>query len=62
VALAGRQARLLGIGLLIKDNIAVEEEVLEQTYEGKPYEYPLVRVFEIAMTGRSGGCACIWTG
>lgn len=41
------KSRPLGIGLLVKDDIAVEEEVLEQTYEGRPYEYPLVRVFEI---------------
>jgi hypothetical protein len=38
--------------LLVKDNVAVEEEVLEQTYEGRPYEYPLVRVFEIGDDGK----------
>jgi ketosteroid isomerase-like protein len=42
----------LGIGLLVKDNAAVEEEVLEQTYEGRPYDYPLVRVFEIGDDGK----------
>ena len=28
------------------------EEVLEQTYEDRPYEYPLVRVFEIGDDGK----------
>jgi hypothetical protein len=46
------KSRPLGIGLLVKDNVAVEEEVLEQTYEGRPYEYPLVRVFEIGDDGK----------
>ncbi len=46
------QSRPLGVGLLIKDGVAVEEEVLEQTYEGRPYEYPLVRVFEIGDDGK----------
>ncbi len=46
------KSRPLGIGLLVKDNVAVEEEVLEQTYEGRPYEYSLVRVFEIGDDGK----------
>ncbi len=41
------KSRPSGIGLLVKDNVAVEEEVLEQSYEGRPYEYPVVRVFEV---------------
>ena len=46
------KSRPLGIRLLIKDNVAVREEVLEQTYEGRPYEYPLVQVFEIDDDGK----------
>jgi hypothetical protein len=40
-----------GVNLLVKDNIAIEEEVLEQSYEGIPYQYPLVRIFEVDENG-----------
>jgi ketosteroid isomerase-like protein len=46
------KSRPSGIGLLAQGNVAVEEEILEQTYEGRPYEYPLVRVFEIGDDGK----------
>ena len=46
------KSRPSGIGLLIQGNVAVEEEILEQTYEGRPYEYPLVRVFETDDDGK----------
>jgi len=42
----------MGIGLLINDNVAAEEEVLEQTCEGRPYECPPVRVFEVGDDGK----------
>ncbi len=45
-------SRPLGIGLVVKDNTAIMEEVLEETYMGRPYEVPVVRVFEIGDDGK----------
>ena len=41
-----------GVGVLTHEGIVVEEEVVEQTFEGRRYSYPLVRVFEINDDGR----------
>ena len=46
------RARREGIGLLVADNVAVEEEVLRQSYRGVEYEYPVVRIFEIDESGK----------
>jgi hypothetical protein len=41
------RTRPAGIGLVVIDNLAIEEATVEEEYEGIRYEYPCVRIFEL---------------
>ena len=41
------RTRPSGIGLLVKDDVAVNETVIEETFEGVRCEYPCLTVFEL---------------
>lgn len=43
--------RQFGVGLVVSRNIAVSERVIEATYEGIPYEHPIVTVYELDDAG-----------
>ncbi len=45
--------RPLGVGLLVKDNVAARKLVFEATYEGMRYEYPNLAVFEFDDDGET---------
>ena len=51
------ESRDVGIGLLIAGSVAVQESVIDATYEGIGYQHPVATMYEIDGTGKIGRLA-----